>query len=221
LQEFVAPPSLNANREAFFMKFLTVTAIAGAVTLGTSLSAVAKDTTKNIIGGQPISGQIESINGSKITVKTASGETQNYKISPTIISALKLEKGSNIVIDGSRLKSGTIKHLDPYTAEVRMDGSDEIKTYVLTREARRFLSTGDRVIIESGGTRIVRADRYVLSSSELRVESAMVASSAASSSSMASTKVEVQQESTATPPPAPVGGGTVEAAPPEPVVGLW
>lgn len=205
------------------MKLLTMTAIAGAVTLGTSLSALAKDTTQNIIGGQPISGQIESIDGSKITVKTSTGETQNYKVSPSIISALKLEKGSSIVIDGSRLKSGTIKHLDPYTAEVRLDGSDEIKTYVLTREARRFLSTGDRVIIESGGTRIVRADRYMLSSSELRVESAMVASSAASSSSsVASTKVEVQQEST-TPAP-PVGGGTVEpvpASPPEPVPGLW
>jgi hypothetical protein len=203
------------------MKLLTVAAMAGAVTLGTSLSVQAKDTTQNIIGSQPITGQIESIDGSKVTVKTSSGETQNYKVSPSIISALKLEKGSNIVIDGSRLKTGRIKHLDPYTAEVRLDGSNEIKTYVLTREARRFLSTGDRVVIESGGTRIVRAERYQLSSAELRVQSATVASSAASSSSVATSKVEVQQESTATPPPAPIGGGTIEAEPPGPVMGLW
>jgi hypothetical protein len=202
------------------MKWYTVTAIAGTLTLGTALAAVAEDTTQNIMGGQPITGQIESIDGSRITVKTASGETQNFKVSPSMVSALKLEKGSNIVIDGSRLKSGKIKRLDAYTAEIQVDGGD-LTTYVLTREARRYLTMGDRVIIESGGTRIVRADRYVLSSSELRLQSATVASSA-SSSSVASSKVEVQKEST--------GGGTLAAPepapqstppPPEPVMGLW
>jgi outer membrane lipoprotein SlyB len=201
------------------MKWYTVTAIAGTLTLGTSLAAVADDMTPTAmgLGGQPITGQIESIQGSQITVKTASGETQNYKVSPTIISALKLEKGSNIVIDGSRLKSGKIKHLDAYTAEIQLDGGD-LKTYILTREARRYLAMGDRVIIESGGTRIVRVDRYVLSSSELRMQSATVASSS-SSASVASSKVEVEKANT--------GGGTLDPAPqsapppPEPVSGLW
>jgi hypothetical protein len=202
------------------MKWYTVTAIAGTLTLGTALAAAAENTAPNIMGGQPITGQIESIDGSRITVKTASGETQKFKVSPSMVSALKLEKGSNIVIDGSRLKSGKIKRLDAYTAEIQVDGGD-LKTYVLTREARRYLTMGDRVIIESGGTRIVRADRYVLSSSELRLQSATVASSA-SSSSVASSKVEVRKENTGggtlekSPPPAPVYNNT-----PEPVSGLW
>jgi hypothetical protein len=201
------------------MKWLTGITLAAAITLGASLPVLAESTDSAIPTGKQIVGQVSSIDGSSLTMKTASGETQTFKVNRGLISALKLENGSNIVIDGTRLQTGRVVHIDPYTAEVTLDQGGELKSYILTREARRYLVVGDRVVI-TPDLRLVRTDLYKLTANDLRVQSTMVASAASTQSSSASNRMIVRQEVN-------TGGATApEPAPPivetSPAVnGLW
>lgn len=207
------------------MKWLTGLTIASVVSIGIALSAVAESTKPMGLGGQQINGQVESVDGSILKLKTSNGETQTYSVDPSVISALKLTPGSNIVIDGTRLTTGTISSLDSYTAEVKLDKSGEERSYILTREARRYLTIGDRVII-TPDQRVVSADRYRLTSADLRMQSVAIASTstAESSSSVASSSSSSSASQTVTQPSANTGGAeTPEAAPAAPtgVSGLW
>jgi hypothetical protein len=201
------------------MKWLTGIVVASAFTVGISLPALSNPTTTNAIPAQEVRGQVESVDGSVVRLKTSAGDTQSYQVDPTVISALSLKTGSDIVIDGSRLQSGVLTYLTPNNASVALDGNGGEKDYVLTQVSRRYLSIGDRVVI-TPDLRLIRSDLYKLSSSDLRVQSAMVASSASSSSSYssASSRTIVRQ-------PANTGGGQMVApvtAPVEtPVRGLW
>jgi outer membrane lipoprotein SlyB len=202
------------------MKGLTGIAIASVVSIGIALNAVAESMKPVGLGGQQINGQVESVNGSTLKVKTSNGETQTYNIEPSVISALKLETGSNIVIDGTRLTTGTISSLDPYTAEVVLDKDGEERSYILTREARRYLSVGDRVII-TPDQRVVSADRYRLSSSDLRMQSVAVASSSKVETSSAVASSSSSSSKTVT-PSANTGGAEIpEPAAPQGISGLW
>jgi hypothetical protein len=200
------------------MKWLTGILVASAFTVGISLPALSNPTTINAIPGQEVRGQVESVDGSVLKLKTAAGDTQAYQVDPTVISALNLKTGSDIVIDGSRLRSGTLTYLTPYNASVALDGNGGEQNYLLTQVSRRYLSVGDRVVI-TPDLRLIRSDLYKLSASDLRVQSAMVASSASSSYSSASSSTAVRQS-------ANTGGGQMVApvaAPVEttPVRGLW
>lgn len=204
------------------MKGLTGIAIASVVSIGIALNAVAESMKPVGLGGQQINGQVESVNGSTLKLKTSNGETQTYNVDPSVISALKLETGSNIVIDGTRLTTGIISSLDPYTAEVVLDKGGEERSYILTREARRYLSVGDRVII-TPDQRVVSADRYRLSSTDLRMQSVAVASSSKveTSSAVASSSSSSSSSQTVTPSANTGGAEMPEPAAPQGVSGLW
>jgi molybdopterin-binding protein len=204
------------------MKWLTGITLAAVIAVGTSLSALAESTDSAIPTGKQITGQVSGIDGSTITVKTAAGETQTFQVNRAVISSLKLENGSNVVIDGTRLQTGRVVHIDPYTAEVTLDQGGELKSYILTREARRYLVVGDRVVI-TPDLRLIRTDLYKLTANDLRVQSAMVASAASTPSSSSASRVIIRQE-------ANTGGASVPVAPePAPQIieaspavnGLW
>jgi hypothetical protein len=199
----------------FDMKWLTGIAIASFVSIGIAVNAIAESKKPMGLSGQQINGQVESVKGSTLKLKTSNGETQTYSVDPSVISALKLETGSNIVVDGTRLSTGTISGLDSYTAEVKLDKGGDERTYILTREARRYLVVGDRVII-TPDQRVVSADRYRLSAADLRMQSTTIASSSKVETSSA---VASSRSSQTVTPSANTGGAEMPA--PSPVSGLW
>jgi aconitase B len=208
------------------MKWLTGITLAAVIAIGASLPALAESTDSAIPTGKQITGQVSAIDGSSLTMKTSSGETQTFKVNRGLISALKLENGSNIVIDATRLQTGRVVHIDPYSAEVTLDQGGEIKTYILTREARRYLVVGDHVVI-TPDLRLIRTDLYKLTANDLRVQSTVVASAASStqssSSSTSASRMIIRQENTGGAyTPAPVNAPAPQAIETSPAVnGLW
>jgi hypothetical protein len=206
------------------MKWLTGILVASALVAGVSLPSLSHPTTTSAPTGKEITGQVESVNGSILKLKTSTGDTQAYRVDPSLISALKLGTGSDVVIDGSRLQSGVLTYLTPYNASVALDGNGGEKDYILTQVSRRYLSLGDRVVI-TPDLHIVREDLYQLTASDLRLKSVAIASSSSSSYSSASSTTSSTSSSTVTPQPANTGGGEV-APMPSPkespaVKGLW
>jgi hypothetical protein len=204
------------------MKWLTRILVVSAFTIGASLPALAEPTMTNTSSGKEITGQVESVNGSTLKVKTSAGDTKTYQIDPTLVSSLNLATGSDVVIDSTRLQSGVVTYLTPYNASVELDGSGGEKDFFLTRVSRRYVSLGDRVVI-TPDLHLIREDLYKLSAADLRLKSVAVASSTSSTSSSytsssASTKTVVSQ-------PENTGGGVVAAPEPDPVQkpvsGLW
>jgi hypothetical protein len=203
------------------MKWLTRILVASALTIGASLPVLA-DPMMSMSSGKEVRGQVESVDGSILKVKTSAGDTKIYQVDSALVSSLNLATGSNVVIDETRLQSGVVTYLTPYNASVALDGSGGEKDYYLTNVTRRYLSLGDRVVITSD-SRIVREDMYRLSASDLRLQSVSMASSSSSTSSSYTTSSvntrPVQQ-------PLNTGGGTIVSAPvtdpvEAPVRGLW
>lgn len=149
------------------IKHLQSLPIVAALCLGALSPSFAQDVTPKLIGAQPIIGNIESINGSVMTLQTLKGERQTFLIQPSLVQILKLAPGMRITIDGSRLKTGTIKRMDANTVDVLLDGGD-ITTLVITGEMSGGISQNDRVVITPNG-RVVRADRYKLSAGDIRL----------------------------------------------------
>jgi hypothetical protein len=202
------------------MKWLTRILAASALTIGISLPVLAEPMTTTMSPGQETIGQVESVDGSILKIKTLAGDTKTYQVEPALVSSLNLATGSNVVIDSSRLRSGVVTYLTPYNASVELDGSGGEQDYYLTNVTRRYLSLGDRVVI-TPDSRIVREDLYKLTAADMRLRSVSVASSTSSSSYTSSSvsTVTVSQ-------PANTGGGTVVATPvadpvEAPVRGLW
>jgi hypothetical protein len=202
------------------MKWLTRILVASALTIGVSLPALADPMMSSLSSGKEVRGQVESVDGSILKVKTSAGDTKIYQVDSALVSSLNLATGSNVVIDETRLQSGVVTYLTPYNASVALDGSGGEQDYYLTNVTRRYLSLGDRVVI-TPDSRVVREDMYKLSASDLRLQSVSMASSSTSSSyttSSVNTR-PVQQ-------PVNTGGGTIVSAPaPDPVEapvrGLW
>jgi hypothetical protein len=203
------------------MKWLTRILVASALTMVASLPALADPMMSSLSSGKEVRGQVESVDGSILKVKTSAGDTKIYQVDSGLVSSLNLATGSNVVIDETRLQSGVVTYLTPYNASVALDGSGGEKDYYLTNVTRRYLSLGDRVVI-TPDSRIVREDMYKLSAADMRLQSVSMASSSSTSSSYTSSSVStrpVQQ-------PVNTGGGTIVSAPATdpveaPVRGLW
>ncbi|NJN23832.1 MAG: hypothetical protein HC810_04805 [Acaryochloridaceae cyanobacterium RL_2_7] len=181
------------------MKLLTGSALALTISLGAVFPAFA-----GMVPSGEINGEVQSINGSTLTVRSQDGSTQEFLIDPDLASALNLEQGRSVLIDGSRLMRGFISGVDDNTVKVTHDNG-EIATYILTRESRRYLSYGDRVVVDSQGI-VVSEDRYMLTATEITpIYDYVVASSTVTGSIAA-----------AVPAPEPVVQQTYE-----PVQGMW
>ncbi|WP_404788731.1 hypothetical protein [Altericista sp. CCNU0014] len=204
------------------MKWLTGILASSALVVGVSLPALSNpEMTSALSSGKEIRGQVESVDGSVLKLKTSAGDTQVYRVDPTVISALKLETGSNVVVDGSRLQSGVVTYLTPNNASIELDGNAGEKDYILTPVSRRYLSLGDRVVV-TPDLRVVREDHYKLTASDLRLQSVAVASSSSSSMSTASSSSSstvTSQTNTGSAEVAPAVPAPVEESPA--VKGLW
>jgi hypothetical protein len=203
------------------MKRLTEMLLTLAIAVGTVGPAMGAETNNmSMPTGQAVNAQVESVDGSIVVVKTATGETQSFRVEPALISSLKLSSGSNIVIDGTRLRTGKALRLDSYTVEVELDNNGGEKSYILTREARRYLAAGDRVVI-TPDLRVTRADLYTLTAADLRLQSVMMASSSVvERQEVSETRVqrEIKVETAPVAAPTPV---TPEPETTAPVSGLW
>jgi hypothetical protein len=205
------------------MKWLTGIVVASALAVGVSLPALSEPTMTSGFTGKQITGQVESLNGSMLKLKTSTGDTQTYRVSPSVVSSLNLATGSDVVIDGSRLQSGVVTYLTPNNASVELDDKAGEKDYILTQVSRRYLSLGDRVVI-TPDLNLIREDLYQLTASDLRLRSVAMASSSSSSSSVSS--ASSSSSSTVTSQPANTGGGEIAplpapAAESPAVKGLW
>ena len=143
------------------MKLLTGSVLALALAFGAALPSFAG----TMVPEGEISGEIQSIEGSVMTVRTQSGSTQEYLIDPSLVSSLDLMQGKSVLINGTQLMRGVITGVDDNTVKVEHDNGD-VSTYILHRESRRYLSYGDRVVINAMG-QVVREDRYMLTATEI------------------------------------------------------
>ncbi|MCM1984214.1 hypothetical protein [Lyngbya confervoides] len=183
------------------MKLLTRTALALVIAMGTCFPALAGSSANSTIPGNEISGEVESVEGTTLTVKTADGSTQHYLVDPALPSALGLEAGSKISISGKDLRRGVITGVDDNTIKVKHDNGD-VMTYIINRESRTYLSYGDRVIVNARGD-VVREDWYKLTANEVaRVYDYSIATRI--TQSVATTPPVVTPAPTYTPPAGPV-----------------
>lgn len=131
-----------------FQVTLTLVALAGLCLVLTSKGAVVAEPSARTNGqdGQPLTGTVEAINGSKVTIRTEQGIPQTFQVDPEVLSSLNLEPGLLVIIGGDRFQMGQIKGINRYTIKVELD-SGETTHYFLTPENRQTLTIGDRVVI--------------------------------------------------------------------------
>ncbi len=210
------------------MKFTAGASLGLALFLASSTPSFAESKiNSNLVGGQTINGEVTAVDGSIVTVKTTEGSSQ-YQLAPNTVTALKLGEGTSVTIDGSRLATGRISGLDRNTVKVTFDNGER-RSFILTREERRTLVMGDRVIVSGlGEGRSIRNQNvhslasYALTASDFRVQRAAVASASTSGTIQevrAVEAVEAPQPTVQEVAPPPIRRTEIQAAPP--VRGLW
>ena len=133
----------------------------------------------NLKGGQEIEATVSSVSDSSVVLQTAGG-TETYAVDSDALAALGLASGDSVILDTTRLETGTITGLDPYTVKVALDNGDT-RSFVLDREGRRYLTYGDRIVstpkdFPSRCQRLYRLDNYKLKGGDLRKVVVYVAS---------------------------------------------
>lgn len=76
-----------------------------------------------MLNGQT-TGQIESIDGSMVMIRTSDGVVRTYEIDPELITSLKLSQGSNVLINSRNLRSGGIIRIGPQNVLVELQRRD-------------------------------------------------------------------------------------------------
>lgn len=151
------------------MKVLAVTALAcalSAVSISPTLTGPAMSQTNVILERGQISGQVESIDGSSVMVRTSNGSLQMYRIDPTVISTLKLNNGSTILIN-NLLMTGVITDINRNDLQVDLDNGGE-RNFVVPEVERGTLAAGDRVVI-TPDQRVIRLKNYLFTARDIRL----------------------------------------------------
>ncbi len=185
--------------------------------MGLSQPVLAQAVNTDLVGGQEVTAQVSSVSGSTLTVQTSGGQTQVFRISPSLVSALGITPGSTVVLDSRRLLTGTIIAMSRQTIRIRLDNG-ETSNIVFSREGHRTFTPGDRVVIRPYEftprcQRVYRLENYELRAGDIRLQPEVVARTP---------EVRPQQrtlEST----PAPAVAPPPAAPPPvaEPIPALW
>lgn len=193
------------------MKLLTGAALTLCLVIGTVAPVRGQsDESMLLVGGQQVTGRVESIDGSTVRLRTTGGEVRILPVQPSAISALNLKEGSELLVDGSQLKTGRVSGLDVQTIKVDLDNG-ETETFFTQRSSSGGLLMGDRVVISADDT-ITPAEDFQLMACHLRLMQTVAARS-----------IPLSRPQVAPPPaiePAPI----IEAPPPPeniPVPGLW
>ncbi|NCJ08669.1 hypothetical protein GS597_19595 [Synechococcales cyanobacterium C] len=167
-------------------------------------------------GGREVTAQVSSVSGSTLTLQTSGGQTQVFRISPALVSALGITPGSTVVLDSSRLLTGTIIAMNRQTIRIRLDNGELYNT-VFSREGHQIFTPGDRVVVRPYEftprcQRVYLLENYELRAGDIRVQPVVVARTP---------EVRTQQRTFQAPPP--VVSPPVAVPPPvaEPIPALW
>lgn len=195
---------------------LLATSIAPGLT-GAAMAQTRDMIIRDMIMRGQIAGEIESIDGSTVMVRTVNGN-RVYQIDPTTITALNLTNGSIILVNSRNLMSGVITDINRYDLDVELDNG-ETENLLVTQEDRGILTTGDRVYI-TPNQRVVRADDYFLTARDVSLVQMIAVAPETTTGTVRSSRTEVEtQVQTVAPEPAVVAPVTVE--PIQPVRALW
>lgn len=214
------------------MKILAGTTLALALSVASVcpvFTGPALSQTDTMMTRGQVTGQIDSIDGSTVTVRSPDGSTRTYEIDPAVIASLRLGQGSTISINNSNLMSGEIIRIGPRNALVKLDNG-ETENFIVTREGRVTISPGDRVII-TPDQRITRAENYILGAGDV-TSVQPTATTTDTTSTVRSTEVETgtttevapstTSTTTETVPPASSTPAAEETQPAQqPVRALW
>jgi molybdopterin-binding protein len=196
------------------MKLLVGFALSCSVFFSAAVPAWAQAVNAGLAGGKQVNGKITTLTDSEMTLQTASG-TQVYKVNGEMVKALKLDRGSDVIVDGSLLQTGQISKLSPYDVEVALDNG-ELINFELSPEGRRLLWVGDRVVITSIVTpsrcqKIYKLENYSLMARDIKPQPVIAVA-------VEPPAPRVEKPLSSPVQPAPV---QVEPAPDSPVRGLW
>jgi len=155
--------------------------------------AVAQTTSVSTSG--QATGQIESIDGSTIMVRTANGTVQMYQIDPETLATLKLRNGSTVLVN-RYLMGGVVTDVNPSDVRVKLDnGSTE--TFLITEAERLVLSEGDRVYV-TPSQRIVRGEDYILTARDISLVQPVIADTTTIERTQQTRTIEVSPQQTTT-----------------------
>lgn len=200
---------------------LLATSIAPGLT-GVAMAQTSDMMLRDMIMRGQITGEIESINGSTVMVRTVNG-SRMYQIDPMTITALKLTNGSTILVNSRNLMTGVITDINRYDLDVKLDNG-ETENLLVTEEDRGILATGDRVYI-TPNQRVVRADDYFLTARDVSLVQMIAVGPETTTETVRSSRTEVETQVQRVAPvpaavaPVPVPVPTVERI--QPVRALW
>lgn len=199
---------------------VALTLLATSIAPGLTRVAVAQTSDmilRDMIMRGQITGEIESINGSTVMVRTVNG-SRMYQIDPMTITALKLTNGSTILVNSRNLMSGVITDINRYDLDVELDNG-KTENLLVTQEDRGILATGDRVYV-TPNQRVVRAVDYFLTARDVSLVQMIAVAPVTMTETVRSSRTEVEtQVQTVAPVPAEVTPVTVERM--QPVRALW
>lgn len=209
------------------MKILAGTALALAVSVTSICPAFtepALSQSNNMMAREQMTGQIESIDGSTVMVRSSDGTVRMYQIDPAVLTSLKLSQGSTISLSRN-LMSGEIIRMGPRNVLVRLDNG-ETKYFIVTREERGTLAPGERVVI-TPDQKIDRAESYVLTARDVVLVQPIASTMTDTTATVSSTSTEVETSTMTAETTAPVSPmstpvepmSTMEEA--QPVRALW
>lgn len=188
--------------------------------VGLTTPAMAQTTTPTTTSeaslNTQITGQVESIDGDLVTVRTNDGVVRTYEFESGLVQTLRLATGSTVIIDTLGVRVGTIRRLSPYVAAIELADGD-VDTFYIPEETRRTLFPGDTVAIRPCGSFTRLTGNQMLTARNVRTIQAVVPS-APVQQSVQQTQVEIQREVVQ---PAPQVAPTVPAPAPQPVPALW
>ncbi|MCM1982299.1 hypothetical protein [Lyngbya confervoides] len=125
----------------------------------------------NLEGGKKIEGTVSAVSESSVVVNTPTEGSQTYSVEPDWLSSLQLQPGDAVLVDTTRLETGTIRGIDSYTVKIELDNG-ETRSFILDREGRKTFGFGDRVAITpkdypSRCQRLYRLETYKLRPGEI------------------------------------------------------
>ena len=146
------------------MKLLTGTTLALILAIGMASPGLART---SLPEATRITGTVESIDGSKVRIRTTSGAVRTYKVDPEVISFFKLRPGSNVFVDGTELRTGQVAGVDVQTINVDVDNGGR-ETFLTLLACPGSVMINDLVVISPDGS-VTRADKFVLTASNFGV----------------------------------------------------
>jgi hypothetical protein len=172
-----------------------------------TMTRPGQTSTMQLQNGQ-MSGQVQSVEGSTVTVRMSDGSVHEYQVEPATISALNLSNGSTVIINSS-LMTGVVTRISRYSMNVKLDNG-ETENFIAPRIERGVIAVGDRIVI-TPDRKFHRTTDYVLTAKDLTIVQPVASTTTntvGSTSTTSSTTTQVETNNTTTETTAPVTSTT-------------